>query len=68
MALRSIGWSANSITGALRWVAALLAVARERNTLAELDDRALKDIGLSRADVEGEIQRPIWDLPSRRLW
>jgi uncharacterized protein YjiS (DUF1127 family) len=33
---------------------------RQRRHLAELDDRLLQDIGLSRADVEAEISRPFW--------
>ena len=33
---------------------------RQRRHLAELDDRLLQDIGISRADVEGEISRPFW--------
>ncbi len=34
--------------------------ARQRRRLSALDDRMLKDIGLSRADVEGERRRPCW--------
>jgi uncharacterized protein YjiS (DUF1127 family) len=34
--------------------------ARQRRHLAELDDRLLRDIGVSRAEVEGEISRPFW--------
>jgi uncharacterized protein YjiS (DUF1127 family) len=33
---------------------------RQRRHLAELDDRLLRDIGLSRAEVEGEVSRPFW--------
>jgi len=33
---------------------------RERRALQGLDDGALKDIGLSRADVEGELAKPFW--------
>jgi uncharacterized protein YjiS (DUF1127 family) len=34
--------------------------ARERRFLAELDDRALHDIGLSRSDAEREAAKPFW--------
>ena len=41
-----------------------LAIARERRkqrrALARLDDRLLRDIGLSAADVEGELSKPFW--------
>jgi uncharacterized protein YjiS (DUF1127 family) len=33
---------------------------RERQALQRLDDRGLKDIGLSRADIEGELAKPFW--------
>lgn len=32
----------------------------QRRELAELDDRMLKDIGLTRAQVEKELARPFW--------
>jgi uncharacterized protein YjiS (DUF1127 family) len=38
----------------------------ERRMLASLDDNALKDIGLNRADVEREAGRSPFDLPKRR--
>lgn len=44
-----------------------LQVGRERRLLAGLDDAALKDIGLSRADVANECRRPAWDLPPDRF-
>jgi uncharacterized protein YjiS (DUF1127 family) len=41
-----------------------LAVGRERRrqrvALARLDDRMLRDIGLTAADVEGEVSKPFW--------
>lgn len=41
-------------------------LARQRQQLAMLDDAALKDIGLSRADILQESERPFWDDPLRR--
>jgi uncharacterized protein YjiS (DUF1127 family) len=32
----------------------------ERHLLASLDDRMLKDLGLSRCDVENEIRKRFW--------
>jgi uncharacterized protein YjiS (DUF1127 family) len=34
--------------------------ARQRRALLSLDDWMLKDIGLSRADVMREYDKPIW--------
>jgi uncharacterized protein YjiS (DUF1127 family) len=34
--------------------------ARDRAHLAELDDRMLKDIGLTRTDAEFLINKPFW--------
>ena len=33
---------------------------RQRHALMRLDDRLLRDIGLSRADVEREASKPFW--------
>jgi uncharacterized protein YjiS (DUF1127 family) len=33
---------------------------RERRALQAMDDAALKDMGLSRADIEGELAKPFW--------
>ena len=33
---------------------------RQRRALMSLDDRLLKDIGLSRADVDQECGKPFW--------
>ncbi len=48
-------------------IGALLDVAakwqerrRQRMALAAMDDHMLCDIGLSRADVEHEVQKPFW--------
>ncbi|AHL75070.1 hypothetical protein CH92_08125 [Stutzerimonas stutzeri] len=42
------------------------ALYRQRQQLAALSDDMLKDIGLSRADIETEANRPFWDEPYRR--
>jgi uncharacterized protein YjiS (DUF1127 family) len=34
--------------------------ASERTHLAELDDRAYKDMGITRADAWRETQKPFW--------
>jgi uncharacterized protein YjiS (DUF1127 family) len=39
---------------------------RQRLLLAQLDDNALKDLGLSRADVYQEAERHFWDDPLKR--
>ncbi len=41
-------------------------VSAQRTRLTELDDHILKDIGLSRADVEHEAGRYFWDYTSNR--
>ncbi|WXL27980.1 DUF1127 domain-containing protein [Ectopseudomonas mendocina] len=46
----------------LRW----WELARQRRQLARLDECALKDLGLSRADVMQESERPFWDDPLSR--
>ncbi len=33
---------------------------RSRRALAQLDDRMLSDIGLSRSTIEEEIEKPFW--------
>jgi uncharacterized protein YjiS (DUF1127 family) len=43
-----------------------LEVRRGRRELLSMDDRALKDIGLSRREVY-EAQRSFWDIPMGRL-
>jgi uncharacterized protein YjiS (DUF1127 family) len=44
-----------------------LDVRRERQTLASLDDAALKDMGLNRAEAWVEARRPLWEIPHDRL-
>ncbi len=42
----------------------LLGLARQRRALAELDSKALNDIGLTREAALREAERPIWDVPT----
>jgi uncharacterized protein YjiS (DUF1127 family) len=44
-----------------------LQVRNERRALRELGDAGLKDIGLTRSDVDAEGARSFWDLPIDRL-
>ncbi|MGK7652477.1 DUF1127 domain-containing protein [Roseovarius sp. MMSF_3350] len=39
-----------------------LELYRQRRALARLDDHALDDIGLTRAEADAEARRPIWDI------
>ena len=40
---------------------------QEIRSLGELDDRSLKDIGLTRTDIDGALAQPIHKDPSRLL-
>ena len=48
------------LAGLLDGIAAWAERRRQRFALAALDDNLLRDIGLSRADVESEIEKPFW--------
>ena len=57
-----------SIPSPLRWaihgVADIWSAARERRMLANLDDRMLKDIGISRAQAQFRAShRDFWSRP-----
>lgn len=41
-------------------------VARERRRLLDLDDRILKDIGVTREQAQYEALRPFWDNDAPR--
>lgn len=47
----------------IRQVQQARMVARQRQSLAQLDDRQLRDIGISRADALKESSRNFWDIP-----
>lgn len=38
----------------------------QRRELASLSDATLSDLGLSRADIIKEVERPFWDDPLRK--
>lgn len=49
-----------------RWVERILTMFDTRRTridLSKLTDDQLRDVGLTRMDVEAELARPIWDAP-----
>lgn len=54
---RARGWS-------LRGLLCLRALHHQRRQLAKLDDAALRDIGVTRAEAFAESSRPFWDAPS----
>lgn len=50
-----------------RWIERILTMLDIRKTridLSRLTDEQLRDVGLTRDDVEAELARPIWDAPS----
>ena len=64
VSLRRVAWLV------LAKIVALFTALRHRSeirSLGELDDRALKDIGLSRMDVDGALAQPFYRDPSRVL-
>lgn len=53
-------WSLRPVTMLLTNFLAWYLRAQSRHHLAGLDDYALKDMGLSRADVSRECAKPFW--------
>ena len=60
--------SAGLLSGLLNRLAVWLEVRRERRQLLSMSDYMLHDIGISRADAEGEGTRRFWDLPDHRYY
>ncbi|MBN8197067.1 DUF1127 domain-containing protein [Thalassospira povalilytica] len=51
---------------AIEFVARLQSRARNRHAIQLLDDHMLKDVGLSRSDIDTELSKPFWSgLPPR---
>lgn len=46
--------------GLVDWLAAALERRRQRLALMQLDDRMLKDVGLTRSDLQHETEKPFW--------
>ncbi len=44
----------------LRWLCRAMARQRQRRALAELDDRLLRDVGLTRDQAQDEAHKPFW--------
>jgi uncharacterized protein YjiS (DUF1127 family) len=53
--------------GAARYFLNCLYIARQRKDLLELDDRLLKDIGVSRIAAGREANRSFWDIPQAMM-
>lgn len=45
------------------WIALreMIVHRRQRRALGELDDRLIRDVGLTKSEVERETKRSIWD-------
>ncbi len=54
------GWLRRGASALFRLLLVWQDRERQRRHLRELDDRMLKDIGLSRADVAHEADKPFW--------
>jgi uncharacterized protein YjiS (DUF1127 family) len=58
--------SVHLISDLLHKISRWYELHRERELLASLSDEALKDIGMSRADVERESIKPFWQDPMHK--
>jgi uncharacterized protein YjiS (DUF1127 family) len=56
-AIRTLGlWAARLIDTLLDWQER----AHQRHHLSGLDDRLIRDMGLSRAEIDAEVHKPFW--------
>jgi len=57
-----------NVTGVLKTallkVRQMYGVSRQRKALANLSNRQLMDIAITRQDAQREASRPFWDLPN----
>jgi uncharacterized protein YjiS (DUF1127 family) len=44
-------------------VNAALAIWRQRRALVEMPEHLRRDVGLSEAQIQRELRRPVWDVP-----
>ena len=58
-AVRPTTWPRLSVRGILDRLVAYDALYRQRRALESMDDRMLRDIGVTRAEAEAEIKRPM---------
>ena len=56
---RHTPWIKQGVARLMRWH----ELSQERALLRQISDAALKDLGLSRADIEIESHRAFWDDP-----
>lgn len=54
--------------GWLGWLADMMRAIETRRRLAQMDDRMLKDIGVTRAEALQEAGRAPWDIGPRQPW
>lgn len=60
---KSLGLRFGLSSGKAHGMADYIALAKQRRALTRLDDAALRDMGLTHADVTREANRPAWDVP-----
>ncbi|NKE48692.1 DUF1127 domain-containing protein [Roseomonas frigidaquae] len=65
--LHPVARRAPAARGWLDWLAVTLRVITTRRQLAEMDERMLKDIGISRCDALTEAARAPWDTGPRGM-
>ena len=55
------------LTAAIRKVGQFVKNRHDTSLLAEMDDRMLADIGLTRSDIRDAVSEPIWSDPTAIL-
>jgi uncharacterized protein YjiS (DUF1127 family) len=64
---RALAAFATAFTQQVKAVIRALRNRRQANALANLDPRMLKDIGISRADLNDAFSSPLWEDPTSLL-